>query len=134
MLVRYGVAVTGHHLAARRSRQAVFTAAMTLVLVGCSVLLPRESPRTVAGSGVLTRVKDFCLGVDFEGQVHGVDLWPKGLAVSPDGASVIDSTGQVVLRAGDRIAYRGTVGPIAGDTSCAGAFFFEITEYSLAPT
>lgn len=75
----------------------------------------------------------FCLGVDFDGTLRGVDVRPTDLTVDHSGASVSDAAGQVVLRAGDRIEFHGKLEPNPGDTSCAGDFLFSISDYALLP-
>lgn len=100
---------------------------MGLVLGLAVVLLIRwERPRDLDGSGTLGRYGFGCLAIILDGRTPtngepvGLPIanWPDGLsAYDTDGHALLDKTGAVVLREGDRIAIHARVEHLVGDPS-----------------
>jgi hypothetical protein len=90
--------------------------AIFVVLLGIAAL---QAPRPVTGEGVLYPHL-WCIGIKFDdGSSFPVSFWPNGWQAQGSEGVVVDTGGNVVLRAGDRVAVRGKVRHGDGDTPCA---------------
>lgn len=71
------------------------------------------------GSGILVEADSpYCIALDLGTTRPIIDTWPSGLHVAGDGTTLVDDRGQTVLQVGDRIAVKGTIGHMTGDTDC----------------
>jgi hypothetical protein len=63
-------------------------------------------PQALNGTGVLRLADAGCLGIDVDGDSRGliaVETWPKGFYADRDSRALVDGTGAVVAKEGDRV-------------------------------
>ena len=98
----------------RRYRWLLLGAAF-VGLLGIAAL---QAPRPINGQGVLYPHL-WCIGIKFDdGTGLPVSAWPNGWQARGSDGVVVDPAGNVVLRAGDRVAVQGKVTQDDGDTPC----------------
>jgi hypothetical protein len=97
-----------------------------VIAVVLVVLVRWERPRDLDGSGTLMRYGFGCLGIrlddhtpaKYEPVMLPIADWPGDLsAYDSDGHQLVDASGVVVLREGDRIAIHARVEHLVGDPS-----------------
>jgi hypothetical protein len=87
-----------------------------VALLGVAAL---QAPRPINGQGVLYPHL-WCIGIKFDdGSGLPVSSWPNGWQARGSESVVVDPSGEIVLRAGDRVAVRGKVTHADGDRPCA---------------
>ena len=99
-------------------------AAAAAILSGAALLALVQGPRRLDGAGVIYGHL-WCMGIRFDsGEAYPVSAWPPGYQArrlpgnNTDGV-VIDGSGAVVLREGQRVTVDATLTDGEGDTPCS---------------
>jgi hypothetical protein len=98
------------------------------------VLIARPwSPKPYHGQGTVSSYL-WCLGFSPEGGgVIPISNWPAGLRAEGYSGVLLDSSGTVVLRRGDRITFDGTLRESDGDTPCANTQVITVERFERGP-
>lgn len=108
-------------------------------VVGAALLfVGLQRPRTVTQEGVVYGHL-WCLGIKFDsGEAYPVSRWPGGLqakrnpGANSDGV-LIDSSGKVVLREGQRVSVNATLTHASGDTPCNYTEILTVVSFEALP-
>jgi hypothetical protein len=114
-----------------RVAAAVLVAAAALFAV--AVILRPWSPKPYHGEGTVSSYL-WCLGFSPEGGgVIPISNWPAGLRAEGYSGVLLDSSGTVVLRRGDRITFDGTLRESDGDTPCTNTQVITVERFERGP-
>ena len=114
-------------------------AAMAVVtLFGAVFLVLLQGPRRLDGTGVMYGHL-WCMGIKFDsGEAYPVSAWPPGYLArrfpgeNTDGV-VVDASGAVVLREGQRVTVDATLRDGGGDTPCSSTRILTVLSFEPLP-
>ena len=117
-----------------------WVAVVLITILSGAVLFARvQGPRRLDGSGVLHGYL-WCMGIQFDsGEAYPVSAWPTGYQArripgdNTDGV-VLDASGAVVLREGQRVRVDATLADGAGDTPCSNTKIVTVLSFEPVPS
>jgi hypothetical protein len=107
--------VTGaRRMGSIRARWLVLAAAVVLATL---VVVIATRPTSVDGTGTLSECywKSPIVSIDGGDPYLPVAAWPDGLRYDYEDKAVVDTSGQPVIRLGERVALKGTIVEVNGD-------------------
>jgi hypothetical protein len=114
-----------------RVAAGLLAAAATLFAI--AIILRPWSPKPYHGEGIVGSPL-WCLGfVPAGGGVIPISNWPAGLRAEGYSGVLLDSSGEVVLRRGDRITFDGTLRESDGDTPCTNTQVITVERFERGP-